>query len=436
MKYIMLVDDSKTNRLVLKSMIKEYIRENSLKNEIEIIEAENGKEALDLTQNRKIDLIFMDIMMPVMDGIEATYEIRSIDKKVMIVAVSALDDDTNKAKILINGAEDYIVKPVNGEVLKRRLTQYLELIDLRGAKRFSSSPYNLLNCSIYSRRLTFLIDNDLHLSEFWEYYLISGQKYSEELSDLVKIFYGVGAWQLKLKYKFVIIVEESEESLYFTMNNMLLLNPEIIKLVISKNYPNGKYKLEDDKLTFSLNKYEQSFKKESKEDTQFNEEALKEIKSEEEMDTPSDELVVFDFLDEEDLEELESILGELNSTMLLVGSSRLDEGEVLVIAAYIDKIGRILSRYSETYILSQAVSQLSDDISQNREVFIERSKDIAMLCMGFGNDLHMWIRKLFFDGAPSIDFLDSSIISNANMISGFIKPAQTQADSLDDIFDF
>ena len=59
-----------------------------------------------------------------------------------------------------------------------------------------------------------------------------------------------------------------------------------------------------------------------------------------------------------------------------------------------------------------------------------------MLCESFNRDLLIWIRKLFYDGAPSIDFLDSSIISNANMISNFITPQSEAVEEVDDIFDF
>jgi two-component system chemotaxis response regulator CheY len=81
MKKILLVDDSKTNRMVLKAIINNYIKNNSLEEKIVTIEVENGQEALDVSEKEKIDLIFMDIMMPVMDGIEATKLIRQNNKK-------------------------------------------------------------------------------------------------------------------------------------------------------------------------------------------------------------------------------------------------------------------------------------------------------------------------------------------------------------------
>jgi len=77
------------------------------------------------------------------------------------------------------------------------------------------------------------------------------------------------------------------------------------------------------------------------------------------------------------------------------------------------------------------------DTQKEEEKLIEKSKDIGDLCNAFNKDLILWVDKLFFEGAPSIDFLDNSIISNANMISGFIKPIEEPDEEfMDDIFDF
>ena len=67
---VLIVDDSKLMRLLLNNII------DSMKYFSEIYEAENGREALDLLELKKVDLILLDIEMPVMDGVEALKEIR------------------------------------------------------------------------------------------------------------------------------------------------------------------------------------------------------------------------------------------------------------------------------------------------------------------------------------------------------------------------
>lgn len=69
MRKILIVDDIFVNRLLLKEVMKGM--------EVSCFEAQNGKEAIDLLQKEKIDLIFMDIEMPVMNGLETTLYIRN-----------------------------------------------------------------------------------------------------------------------------------------------------------------------------------------------------------------------------------------------------------------------------------------------------------------------------------------------------------------------
>ena len=78
---VLIVDDSKLMRLLLKNIV------DGMKFFSKIYEAENGREALDLLELNKVDLILLDIEMPVMDGVEALKEIRlKHDVKVIIVS--------------------------------------------------------------------------------------------------------------------------------------------------------------------------------------------------------------------------------------------------------------------------------------------------------------------------------------------------------------
>lgn len=440
MNGILIVDDSKTNRMVLKAVISDYLQENTLS--CEVLEAENGQEAVDQANAHSVDLVFMDIMMPVMDGIEATHQIKEHNKKTMVVAVSALDDEENKKEILKKGAEDYIVKPISNEVVKRRLSQYISLVNARKQKKFCSHATNLIDHRVYHRKLVFFVENEASLSEFWDYYLMGSKEHADELTDLVRIIYGFAAWQLKLKHSLEITVEESDEILFFTMNRMKLLKQEIVENVIKRNHPSGQYKMSDDLLSFALNKGEKRQSEQPVVQAPKEDVAPQPAPAAEETPQPVEvsqepvELQVFDFMDVEDLEELESVFSEINSLMLLVGSSSLEEKEVYEIAAYLEKFARILNQYPETYNLHVAVMSLAADIQANADKFIEKSKEISLLCAGFNNDLGTWIQKIFYDGAPSVDFLDSSVISNAQMISSFINPQEADSAGVDDIFDF
>jgi CheY-like chemotaxis protein len=91
----------------------------------EILKANNGIEAVEMCKNNTdIDLIIMDIKMPLMDGYEATRKIREFNSNVIIIAQTAytLENDRNKA--LEAGCNDYISKPIIKEALMLAIHKY------------------------------------------------------------------------------------------------------------------------------------------------------------------------------------------------------------------------------------------------------------------------------------------------------------------------
>ena len=84
-----------------------------------------GQDAVDCCRsNPDIDLILMDIKMPVMDGYEATRQIRLFNKKVIIIAQTAFALLGDKEKALVAGCNDYISKPVDSKLLIGILQKY------------------------------------------------------------------------------------------------------------------------------------------------------------------------------------------------------------------------------------------------------------------------------------------------------------------------
>lgn len=88
--------------------------------------AKNGREAVEICKNNQVDIIFMDIMMPVMNGIDATREILSINPKAKIYIVSSYQS-FEMAKSAINSKiKRYFVKPVNPEIIVDILNNHKE----------------------------------------------------------------------------------------------------------------------------------------------------------------------------------------------------------------------------------------------------------------------------------------------------------------------
>jgi two-component system sensor histidine kinase/response regulator len=89
--------------------------------------AENGAEAVAKVKNRRYDLIFMDVQMPVMDGFQATQEIRRLGEdssSIPIVAVTANAFQREREKCFSSGMDDYLTKPVDKDRLKEALRRW------------------------------------------------------------------------------------------------------------------------------------------------------------------------------------------------------------------------------------------------------------------------------------------------------------------------
>ena len=89
----------------------------------ETLQAYSGREALSVLEHNEVHLIIMDVMMPEMDGIRATAEIRS-GRNIPIIMLSAKSEDTDKIMGLNMGADDYVTKPFNPlELIARTKSQ-------------------------------------------------------------------------------------------------------------------------------------------------------------------------------------------------------------------------------------------------------------------------------------------------------------------------
>ncbi len=117
-KLILVVEDEEFNRIYFEELLNQM--------HCKVLVANNGLEAIDICQkNDKIDLVLMDIKMPLMDGYEATKEIKKIRPNLPIIAQTAFALLGDKNKSLENGCDDYIAKPVKKDALIQLIRKYL-----------------------------------------------------------------------------------------------------------------------------------------------------------------------------------------------------------------------------------------------------------------------------------------------------------------------
>ena len=117
MPVVLVAEDTDSNFLLV-SLI--------LKKGYEVLRAHNGAEAVRMCREFAPDVVLMDMKMPVMDGLEATRQIREAGSSVPIIAVTAYAYDSDRAKALDVGCDDYIAKPLTGDVLKKKLRKHLK----------------------------------------------------------------------------------------------------------------------------------------------------------------------------------------------------------------------------------------------------------------------------------------------------------------------
>jgi len=437
---LLIVDDNKNNRLILRLLLEDYMEENEGV-EFSMDEAVDGLEAVRMCDEKEYSVIFMDIMMPNMDGIEATKLIRQNHKKLLIIAVSAVDDADRQKQILSNGAEDYISKPVNSDIFNTRISNYVSLLHSRehqkDSKKSNENGVNLFTKDIFSRYTNFILNSEDALSELWEHYLLDGENKCDGLSDVIRTVFSIAEVQLKLEVKSNLIVEDSEESRYFTLTDIDKIPAAIVPLLLKKNEIHCEYKNEDAKLSFKLSKIIEAYEEI---EPAVVTPAIQLVVEDEtpvasSIDFTSLDLQVYDYIESEDMADLEEYAGRLSSLMLIVGRGDVTEDEVLEIYTYLEKIGSILSSYSEVYAISQALGSLASDMSTHIAEFIQNSEAMGPMCAAFSNDLSSWIEQSFHSGAPSVDFMNDTIVVNSETIAGMLKMDEAPVDGGDDDFD-
>lgn len=122
---ILVADDVLANRHLLKKLL--------TRDQHQVLLAENGQEAVDCFLKEQPDVVLMDIMMPVLDGLEAIRQIRRLMEQrwTPIIVLSALNDDSDIIKGLETGADDYLTKPINHTVLRAKLATISRFIDMQ-----------------------------------------------------------------------------------------------------------------------------------------------------------------------------------------------------------------------------------------------------------------------------------------------------------------
>jgi CheY-like chemotaxis protein len=118
MKKVLVVEDVDFNRDLLVQL---------LEDKYQVIEAVNGQEGVELAEKERPELILMDLSLPIMDGWEATRRIKANPdlSSIPVIALTAHAMVGDQEKALAAGCDDYLVKPLNEEILMAKIQKYL-----------------------------------------------------------------------------------------------------------------------------------------------------------------------------------------------------------------------------------------------------------------------------------------------------------------------
>lgn len=132
---ILVVDDEINIRQILETRL-------SIRG-YKVILASNGKEALEIFQKEKPDLIILDIMLPKLDGYEVCTKIRQ-ESEIPIIMLTALGDISDRVMGLELGADDYVMKPFSPKELEARIRSVLRRTNFKKYDNLKSSPQTIL----------------------------------------------------------------------------------------------------------------------------------------------------------------------------------------------------------------------------------------------------------------------------------------------------
>ena len=116
MKRILVAEDNDSNYMLMTYILKKHY---------EFFRAKNGKEAVEMVESEKPDMVLMDMKMPLMDGLEATRQIRASYPDLPIVALTANAFDNDRQRALEAGCNDFVAKPVSAPVCLEVIAKYI-----------------------------------------------------------------------------------------------------------------------------------------------------------------------------------------------------------------------------------------------------------------------------------------------------------------------
>lgn len=118
-KTILVADDSRTTQMLVKTTLQRLP-------DVGFLYADNGRQALELLERERVDLLVTDVNMPEMNGIELVENVRRISPTLPIIIITAKEEKAARDRGLALGANTYVLKPLNGRELLATVEGFLK----------------------------------------------------------------------------------------------------------------------------------------------------------------------------------------------------------------------------------------------------------------------------------------------------------------------
>ncbi len=457
---LLIVDDVEDNRLVLRSICRKL--EN-----FEIKEAEDGLEAVEMTQDWLPDIILMDVMMPKMDGYEASKIIKNLYPETVIIIVSAVTDPNMQKNMSEIGIDTYIHKPIDKELILFKLQSIGASLRLKQGKFKTLSRKNALNpfnSDIRSFRVIFDITDTESMMDFgmWLFDQCAGKDVVAcgRLDLIIELFYKLMRQGTKNQEDLSIIVEESYEEVYITIKfeNTIVLEPRMNEIL---NAFESEFIVQKNILCAKLRKYVEEKNSnitiETKTTTSTQEivQKIVELKVTKEVHTVASkerELlrqsftqktcatdyvsdIGGDILDE--ILDLASLDEEWREKLTTFEEMPSDENLKKFANGVLDVYAHTINSLFEFTALAYALTSLGVFLKEKAHIVVQdsnKTKTLIMLLENLGYDLVTWRKHIFeFQDTLDIHYLDSSFFSSCMQIEGIMSNKEIDVDDDNDM---
>jgi CheY-like chemotaxis protein len=438
---LLIVDDVEDNRLVLKAICRR------LKG-FKLYEAVDGLDAVALCDKIHPHIILMDIMMPRLDGFQASKLIKERYPETVIMAVTAVIDPKMEEKMASIGVAAYIRKPINKELFRLKLQSYagaLTSIGREQAIMVNPQALNPFSDELRNFKILFTIYNVDAIMDLGMWLLVRFEcahaVVCSNIDMIIELLYGLLNQEIKNGVILEITIEESfdelfiyvplpkqfpldaiSEHLILVLGDKCIINDKMVAFRISLN----SVETEQKKCTLPEKNSGPSRTLEMMEQQVLRDSLVNKITAREYIES----------IDNDDLLEIKDLkMAEVqwSSCLLLLESEGKEEDFIRFSEVILGVYVSVISTLYEFSGLSYAVVSLANIINTNASLLAsdaEKRAKVVMLLDGFKNDISSWIEHVFeFQDAQDIHYLDASFFSSCMLIESIITEKEVDLGS-------